>query len=46
VPKSPLQNGPATKWATQKRAITKQAAPKWSRHKDVYPLFYESTAKL
>jgi len=31
-----LQNGPATKWATQKRATSKRAAPKWLRHKVVY----------
>jgi len=27
----------APKWATQKRATTKQAATKWSRQKDVLP---------
>jgi len=30
--KGPHQNGPATK-----RATTKQAMPKWSRHKVIYP---------
>jgi len=36
--KSSLQNGPAIKWAMPKRATTKWTAPKWSRHKVVYPL--------
>jgi len=37
APKRSAQNGPATKWATPKRAKAKRAMPKRSRHKVVYP---------
>jgi len=35
-----FKNSPLPKWAMPKKTTTKQAKPKWSRHKVVYPICF------